>query len=768
MSAQSAPVAAAVARRRRVAQASGSSARHVHERWLEVLTYVLSGLITSVATFTSLRLWRGDLRIPFTYWGDATAVAAHFKTVLETGWYEYQPLLGAPEGQRYHDFPAADNLNLVFARVLGWFTDDFAVAMNTYFLLGFLLSAIAMVWFLRVCRVSRTMTVTLSVLFAIAPYHFLRGEGHLWLASYFTVPLVLVVVVRALRADPLWGARPSRWRLLGLLTGRGASTAVCVALVATASSYYAVFTVILLATAGLAAWLRDRDWRRFAGAAAAGILLVLVVIANMAPDILYAREHGTSAAGLVRNRAEAEIYALKLSQLLLPVPGHRIDALAHVRSAYDSTYPLVSESPSLGMVAAFGLVSAFVIAVITLAGRSRVRVPDLAPVQQERTRTIAHLSLLVLVSFLSATVGGLSTLISFFTADLRGWNRMSIVIAALCLAITGVVIDAWITRAALRRRWRRTAVRVVSGVLALGMLGIGYLDQTPANSPFDYEGTKAAFQADGRWIATVESELPVGAAVFQIPYAGFPETPPVNGVFDTAQLIGYLHSSTLRWSGAGIKGRSTTDWPGIVAAEAPDRMVTDLAAAGFAGIMLDRQALGDTAPELEAGLTAAAGAPAAVSEDGRRVLYSLATVVEDVQRANSAADVARVGAAVVAPVLVYPGDDATLVGVGGSGEPELVFDDGRGAAVVDNGRDTEVSVRLTATIIAPAATTSVTLVVGGQTVVVPLTGGTGALDVAVTVPGGQSPLELQPVAGGAVRLVSPTITEPDLPVLVRD
>ena len=52
---------------------------------------------------------------PFVYSNDATAVLAHFQTVLNTGWYEFKPQLGAPVGQTYHDFPQADNLHMMFA-----------------------------------------------------------------------------------------------------------------------------------------------------------------------------------------------------------------------------------------------------------------------------------------------------------------------------------------------------------------------------------------------------------------------------------------------------------------------------------------------------------------------------------------------------------------------------------------------------------------------------------------------------------------------------
>ena len=135
------------------------------------------------------------------------AVAAHFKTLLETGWYESQPLLGAPAGQVYHDFPTADNLNFAAGSVLGALLGDWAVAMNVYYVVGFLLCAVGGLFFLLRVGVSRPVGVALSVLFALAPYHFVRNENHLWLSSYFFLPIALWVVWLVATGRPVWLAR---------------------------------------------------------------------------------------------------------------------------------------------------------------------------------------------------------------------------------------------------------------------------------------------------------------------------------------------------------------------------------------------------------------------------------------------------------------------------------------------------------------------------------------------------------------------------------
>ena len=228
--------------------------------------YAAATALTGLLTALALELWKTDLRVPLTYRGDSLPVSAHFKTVFEEGWYEYQPRLGAPFGQTYNDFPTADNFHLIVAKVLRIFTSDWALALNLYFLLGFLFIALAAVWFLRLCRVSPWLTVALAAVYAIAPYHFLRGESHLFLASYYCVPFALGLLVIVIRGERLWGLNPNRAGVPRVILSPTVRTLLIVGLLGTSSSYYSVFFLCLLATAGIFTLIRDRNWQKFWGA----------------------------------------------------------------------------------------------------------------------------------------------------------------------------------------------------------------------------------------------------------------------------------------------------------------------------------------------------------------------------------------------------------------------------------------------------------------------------------------------------------------------
>ncbi len=122
--------------------------------------------------------------VPLVYSGDGIATADHIRTILETGWFDNQPALGAPYGQHYLDYPTTDQANFVAAWLIGLLVHSWGAVMNIHFLIGFPLAAGTMVWFLRRVGVRSIIAGALGVVYAHAPYHFYRSEAHLFLSWY--------------------------------------------------------------------------------------------------------------------------------------------------------------------------------------------------------------------------------------------------------------------------------------------------------------------------------------------------------------------------------------------------------------------------------------------------------------------------------------------------------------------------------------------------------------------------------------------------------
>lgn len=658
-------------------------------RATEAWIYTTALGVTAVLTTLALQLWKADLSVPLTYRGDALPVGAHFKTVFEEGWYESQPRLGAPAGQVYHDFPTADNLNLVFAKIIRIFTDNWAIGMNVYFLLGFLLITAAAVWFLRRCGVSGWLTVALSTVYSIAPYHFIRGESHLWLASYYAVPLAMGLLVMVLRGERLWGLSSTRTGILRWVLSPAAATVLIVAILGTSSSYYSVFFLILLGTTGIFCLVRDRSWKRFWGAAMAGVVTVIVMVINMIPDSIYSWVNGQNPMGLERSSGEAEFFALKLSQLLLPWPGHRISALANLRQMYDAAYVSLGEQPALGIIGALGLVVALLTVAYLAFARGR-RVDNAA--LPKSLDLVAGLSGLVFVAFIFSTLGGLSTIISVFTSSIRGWNRMSIVIAILCLAIVGIVIDTLIARS--RRAGWRTPIAIVT---AVALLAVGFIDQTPGDSDREYAGNVQAFHDDDAYFAQVQDAVPVNGMVLVVPQIPFPESNAATGLLASDQLIPYLHTSTVRWSVGGIKGRPHSDWAGELEQYGVENVAELGAAAGFSGVLIDRAAAVDHGAAIEAAVAESTGARAIVSPNERFAFYSLDSVSDALHGDHDDQWFTDAATTITNPVVAYraPG----FLPSPADGPNVLITNDSTTPFMIVNDRDYERRVTLNLTVL---------------------------------------------------------------------
>jgi hypothetical protein len=542
-----------------------------------------------------LELWHADLRVPFAYTGDATLNLTLIKGVLENAWYFENPDLGAPNGQELYDYPviSQETLNLLLFRILGLGTGDPALVINLFFLLTFPLTALTAFIVLRRLAVSRGIALVIALLYAFLPYHFQRGEVHVFLAAYYAVPLGAYLALAVFRGDRLFG----RWRPTLI-------TAVMCAVVATASGsgYYAVFTVVLVVVAALLAFLvrREREALVAGGAVVAAIAAVSLV--QVAPTIVYRAANGTNDQVAKRFWFESENYGLRLTNLLLPVDGHRIDALARLKNEYTEQIPQTeARSASLGIVASLGFVWLVAVAVAACAGVGR----------RYELGLHAGLAALTVTAVLVATTGGLSTFIAVIWPQIRSWNRLSVFIAFFSLAAVALLLGL------LERRLR---VLVFAGLLAV-VLAVGVYDQTTRAYVPPYDAVEAAWRADAGAFSTLDDGLPPGARVLQVPYEPFPEpaAAPV-GIYEQGK--GYLHSDDLRWSWGAMRGRPE-DWAATIAGKPATQIVPAARSEGFAGIVLDRLALGEAATATEAEYRAAVGTTPIQTPGGRYVFFRL-------------------------------------------------------------------------------------------------------------------------------------------------
>lgn len=726
------------------------------QRRPESLIYAAAAAVTSLVTYIALELWKADLRVPLVYAGDALPTGAHFKTVIEEGWYEHQPRLGAPWGQFYNDFPTADNLHLVAAKVIALFTSDWAVALNTYFLIGFPLIAIAAVWFLRTCGVSASLSIAFATVFAIAPYHFYRSEAHLWLGSYYAVPLALGLLVLLLRKEPLFAKGGASKQVLAYVFSPTTRTLAWIAILATSSSYYSIFFLVLLAFTGIIVLIRDRRWSPFLAAVGVGLLTVAVMLLNMLPDLIFSWQNGANPGGLERGSGETERYAFKLSQLLLPWAGHRIGTLRGLRERYDASYLAIGEMPALGAIAAAGLLAALAIVLILAIYRRR------SWDASARLTLAGSLSSLVLVSVLFATVGGFSTFISFFTSSLRGWNRMSIVIAMLSLAIGALLVEWLLERTADRRRWTPRLRVVASGVIGLVLIAVAFVDQTPHDPSAAYASTKERFDADAAYFAQLESRLSESSMVLLLPYIPFPESSGPTGFLASDQLVPYLHTAEVHWTNGGIKGRPKADWPGGLAAYETEDLAELAAASGSVGVLVQRSAYEDFGRSVEQSLQSDVSTAPFESADGVYAYYDLSDVAARLKTTADQSTLDEMALRITDPATIYPSPDFATVFAEDGGLLYAAGADRSTFSIVNDSPD-RVDAEFSTTIECDSCSGTVSILIDGDEVLTePLEANAASISGRMSVPSGTTEVEVRIVDDAGAPIPVFAMTAPAL------
>jgi phosphoglycerol transferase len=588
------------------------------------MTYAVAALLPLGVIAWLMRLWTLDLTVPFLYGGDALSTQAGVKNLLETGSIYVNRLLGAPGVSELYEVPGADLFHLLTLRLFGLLGAGWATAINVFYLSSYAAVGVAAVFVMRRLGASRIVSAAVAVLYSMLPYHWMRGEGHLFLASYWIVPLVLLVAVWMDSAEPPLVKRGTAGRSpFDLRRPRSiAALAIC-AVAATCGVYYAFFGCFFIVVAGVRAVVRDREWRVAYAAVLLVAVVALVAVLQVTPSIVYMRQHGRNPHGLVRNAGAGEIYGLRITQMFLPIDGHRVPVMAKLRTLYRDGLrqfgpSLDNESniAALGVVGALGFLLSVFVFLFGAARGSRRRVESEGRAGQP---LLPLFGMLNLAALLLATAGGFGAmLVASLLPQIRSYNRISVFVAFLALATLGVLADRLLARRA-TIAWRIVGVAAVAAVVLIGVL-----DQTPADLSAGPAAVRTAFAADAVWVRQVEGTLSPGAAVYQLPYMPYPEPGgPFFGMQDYDPLRGYVHAAGLRWSYGAIKGRADDAWQKATAALPVAEMVREVRAKGFTGIWVQLNGYEDGGAAITRDLTEELSGEPLRSADGVFAFWAL-------------------------------------------------------------------------------------------------------------------------------------------------
>lgn len=562
-----------------------------------------------------------SLHVPFDYGGDALNAAVTVKGIIEHGWYLHNDNLGAPTGLSMLDYPMADNLHLAVIKIISFFTSDYAVVMNLFYLATFPLTVLTSMFVFRRLSLSYSLAVAGSLLFAFLPYHLLRGEWHLFLSAIYVIPLTVLTIVRLTSDSPpfikhdengraaydFWSLRTLGYAGIALLTG-------------SAGIYYAVFACFFLAVAGAYAVFVRHSLKSLMAAGICVGLVAVTLLVNISPSLIYRHENGPNEAVAQRSWLEAQVLSGTLTQMILPVTDHRLGFLRDLKEQFndaDTTFVnskgwhFLNENDlsSLGLIGSMGLV--FLLGWLVFVRGRQVN-------DEHIHELLGSVSVLNLFAILLATIGGIGLLIAFFISpEIRAYNRVSIYIGFF--SILGVLLLAEL----LRRRYVNTGARSAAfyGTLLL-VLAAGILDQTNNGMVPAYDSNNRMYASDEAFVQGIEGSVSEGAQIFQLPFMPFPESPSVNDLADSQLFRPYLHSRTLRWSYGAMKGRDD-DWQKEVSYMPAKQQVNELVSAGFSGIYIDRAGYADRGAEIEQQLKDVLREEPAANDDDTLLFFKL-------------------------------------------------------------------------------------------------------------------------------------------------
>lgn len=545
--------------------------------WLtfSVLVFIFTAFLLNAYSFNFLNL----LRYPIAYGGDGLSHSWMIQRVVE-GWVFDNFRSGYPFGSNFLDYTVPDAGSLLVLKILGKIFGSYYVVYTVYYLISFPLAFIAAFAVMRTLDIRKIFAVCFALLYAFTYFHWDR-IGHLFYTFYWVVPIYIYYAIICFRCfkDRSFKDIPKKEYILHFLA------------LLTLSSfgvYYAAFAMLSISFSGLAGALFRKSFKNLFVGAAMSLVILFGVIIWVTPNIYNKISIGGNPNVGTRFIHESEYYGLKLSHLVVPPESHFFPEFKRVSNRYYSNTHLRSEgaSPYLGLVGICG----FFILLITIFTSNVRRILDL------RLQILGGINLFL---FLFATIGGFSALFALFvSSSLRGWNRISIFIAFLALSAFAIVFQLVTDRFFLNKKTSDKSKRNILFLICVAIFVFGFVDQHQVSG--NVNSGKAIFNSDKKMISLIESKLPSGSAIYQLPYMQFPEVPPLNNLGDYQEARGFFNSKNLLWNYGGMKYRNGDLFYRELSKKDIKEQLEIISKMGFSGIMIFRKGYADNGAEIEA------------------------------------------------------------------------------------------------------------------------------------------------------------------------
>lgn len=512
-------------------------------------------LITTLLFVITYRDNLQDLHIPFSNHGDITLTLSNIKTIQEKGWFLSETnRLGAPFSSNFFDYPTADSLSFFVLKLIVLVVKDPVLTINLFFYLIFLLIAITSYLVFRKLKIKKILCIVGSILFTFSPYHIIRGVNHLFLSSYFTIPIVFLICF---------------WIYRGKLNKKKLLFSFLIMLIVGSTGiYYAFFSVFLLIFTGFLS-LINKNNKYLLHVIILSTTICLTVLTCIAPNIIYSHKYGKNNVISNRHPNESEYYGLKISSLFVPNSDYNLTFLKNKIDLYKNSYFKSENTSYLGIIGIIG----FLISLIFLF------------IDKKKNKIISFISYSTIGILLLSVNFGFGSIFSYLiSAKIRAYVRISIYLEFLSLLLIIYLLN-------------KIKKKNILILLASLTFIIGFIDQISIKRPSFHE-IQNQFINDKNFVEKIEENHKNGL-IYQLPYKKFPESEPINQLSDYDLLNIYVHSKTLKSSYGAIKGRVADKWNIKLNNLSTIDFINELCILDFNGIYIDRLGYEDNGIKIE-------------------------------------------------------------------------------------------------------------------------------------------------------------------------
>ncbi len=550
--------------------------------------------LIAVILFVALQGWRRDFHIPIAFSSDSLVFLMQTKSTMDHGWWWSNQMLSAPSTFHALAFPSNTNVDQFIVFIISRFTHSIGLCINLTWIFMLILSGLTATWCLRKIGIAGNAAIVAGVLFAISPYALYRQIDHFSLVTYL-VPFPAVAALLLITGrppDPWWRGS------VGLLAG-------C-ALLGFNYVYYAFFGSFLLVVASLTGYFNWRDKRILLAGATSVALIGLCTLLNLAPSLYVWHEEGKPI--IIRDKvpAEAEVYGLKLRQLVSPVFGSSFPPFRRwTQKEAEAQFPLETENmvSRLGFVGTLGFLG--VLGALFVRERA---------CRSTAGQVLLGSGQLTLAAVLLGTLGGFGSLFNLLvTPEIRAYNRICAFLMFFALVAVALALD---------RRWMHG--RWLGRATLCLVLAIGILDQTQALRGLNLAQTDIRSQSQQVQVIVqqLERALPDRAMVYQLPFTTYLNETGTARMKAYDHLRPYLVSRTIHWSYPALSNLQV-NWQRRISQLDAEHLARQLASGGFAAILVDRYGYTDGGKEIADSLQSALVGRGQMAANERYVAFDI-------------------------------------------------------------------------------------------------------------------------------------------------